>query len=58
MLLVRHEGCLVFTAEGFDDAVAALPRARAVSLDEKPSTSPEFSEVMKEFCATLATAHA
>jgi hypothetical protein len=30
----------------------------AQSLDEKPSTSPEFSEVMKEFCATLATAHA
>ena len=58
MLLARHEGCLVFTAEGFDDAVAALPHARAVSLDEKPSTSPEFSEVMKEFCATLATAHA
>ena len=58
MLLARHEGCLVFTPEGFDDAVAALPHARAVSLDEKPSTSPEFSEVLKDFCATLTPARA
>ena len=27
LLFVRHKGCLLFTPEGFDDAVAAVPRA-------------------------------
>ena len=30
MLLAQHKGCLLFTEEGFDDAVAAFPDARGV----------------------------
>jgi hypothetical protein len=58
MLLAQHRGCLMFTAEGFDDAVAALPHARVFRCDEKPSTSAEFVPVLHEFCGTLPAARA
>ena len=58
MLIAEHKGCLMFTDEGFEDAVAAFPDARTASFVEKPSTSPEFAELLREFCASLATARA
>ena len=56
MLLAQHRGCLLFTAEGFDDAVAALPDAHVYRCDEKPSTSAEFVPVLREFCGTMSAA--
>ena len=50
MLLVQHLGCLLYTDEGFQDAVDALPRAQAERLTDKPSTSPEFAGVLEAFC--------
>ena len=58
MLLAQHRGCLMFTEEGFEDAVAALPEARVYRCSEKPSTSAEFVPVLREFCTTLAPARA
>jgi hypothetical protein len=58
MLLAQHKGCLMFTEEGFDDAVAALPHARVFRCSEKPSTSAEFVPVLREFCGTLSAARA
>jgi hypothetical protein len=58
MLLAQHTGCLLFTEEGFDDAVAALPDARVFRCNEKPGTSAEFVPVLREFCGTLSTARA
>jgi len=58
MLLTQHEGCLIFTGEGFEDAAAALPHARTAGYTEKPSTCPAFSEELRESCAGLATARA
>jgi hypothetical protein len=58
MLLAQHKGCLMFTEEGFDDAVAALPHAHVYRCNEKPSTSAEFVPVLREFCGSLATARA
>jgi hypothetical protein len=58
MLLAQHKGCLLFTDEGFQDAVAAYPEAVAISCAEKPGTSPEFAEALREFCARHATAPA
>ena len=52
------QGCLMFTEEGFEDAVAALPHARVYRGNEKPSTSAEFVRVLREFCASLAAARA
>lgn len=50
MLLARHRGCLLFTNEGFEEAVAAFPQARAITCAEKPSTSAEFAQALREFC--------
>jgi pimeloyl-ACP methyl ester carboxylesterase len=58
MLLAQHKGCLMFTEEGFDDSVAALPDARVFRCNEKPSTSAEFVPVLREFCGTLSAARA
>jgi len=57
-LLARHKGCLLFTDEGFEDAVAAFPEAVAVTCPEKPGTSPDFAVALREFCARHATARA
>jgi hypothetical protein len=50
MLLVKHDGCLMYTDEGFEDAVAAFPGARTGAVPDKPSVSPEFGELLREFC--------
>jgi hypothetical protein len=50
MLLVRHRGCLLYTDEGFEDAAAALPDARSLSVGDKPSTSKEFAALLETFC--------
>jgi hypothetical protein len=54
MLFARHEGCLMFTPEGYADAIAAFPRADRVSTSEKPSASPAFAHALRSFCHTLA----
>jgi hypothetical protein len=58
MLLAQHKECVLFTDEGFKEAAAALPDARITGYYDKPSTSPEFSEDLREFCARVATARA
>jgi hypothetical protein len=50
LLFAKHEGCLGSTDEGFEDAVAAFPRARAVSVPEAPSVSSDFARSLREFC--------
>ena len=54
LLLAQHKGCLLYTEEGYRDAVAALPHARALSFEEKPSTSEEFALALEAFCAQAA----
>jgi pimeloyl-ACP methyl ester carboxylesterase len=55
LLLVKHEGCLLFTPEGFEDAAAALPRARTASTPVKPSVSPEFAAILRDFCEAVSS---
>ncbi len=50
MLLAKHDGCLVFTAEGYDDAVRALPAAHRTSVSRTPSASDEFAAALRDFC--------
>jgi pimeloyl-ACP methyl ester carboxylesterase len=50
LLFVKHEGCLLFTTEGFEDAVAAVPRAQTAATPVKPSVSHEFAAILREFC--------
>ena len=49
LLLAKHEGCLADTEEGFEDAVAAFPAARTVSVAEAPSASPDFAAALRSF---------
>jgi pimeloyl-ACP methyl ester carboxylesterase len=53
LLLAKHDGCLGWTDEGFEDAVAALPGTMAISMKVKPSASPEFAEALRDFCESL-----
>jgi pimeloyl-ACP methyl ester carboxylesterase len=50
LLLVEHRGCVLFTPEGFEDAAAALPRAETAATPVKPSVSPEFADILRDFC--------
>jgi hypothetical protein len=53
MLLAKHEGCLVFSAEGFDDAVAKFPQAQVASVAKPGSASDEFADALREFCQSV-----
>jgi pimeloyl-ACP methyl ester carboxylesterase len=53
LLLTKHDGCLVFTAEGYERAVAAFPTARLASVEKTPSTSEEFAAALRDFCEDL-----
>jgi hypothetical protein len=55
ILLAKHEGCLMSTDEGFADAVAAVPEAETVSVDDPPPASLQFAETLREFCARPAS---
>jgi pimeloyl-ACP methyl ester carboxylesterase len=51
LLLAKHEGCLMSTDEGFEDAVAALPHAETAVLEEPPPASPDFAHALRRFCS-------
>jgi pimeloyl-ACP methyl ester carboxylesterase len=53
LLLAKHEGCLMSTEEGFEDAVAALPHAGTISVPDAPEASPEFAKALRDFCQEI-----
>jgi hypothetical protein len=54
LLLAKHEGCLVSTEEGFEEAVAAFPHARKTSSPQAPSVSDDFARALREFCDEIS----
>jgi pimeloyl-ACP methyl ester carboxylesterase len=50
MLLAKHDGCLVFTPEGYEDLASAVPDAIRVSVQKACSASEEFATAIKDFC--------
>jgi hypothetical protein len=50
LLLAQHAGCLSFSEEGFEDAVAAFPEADTLGVTKAPSNSPEFAAALRDFC--------
>ena len=54
LLLAKHEGCLMSTDEGFEDAAAALPGASAIAVEKAPCTSPDFAQALRLFCEGLS----
>jgi hypothetical protein len=55
LLLVQHEGCLMYTEEGFEDAVEAFPSARSARVADKPSVSDEFADLVRDFCQAASS---
>lgn len=51
LLFGKHEEYLLFTDEGFDDAVAAFPQARTCITPAVCAASPAFAEALRSFCA-------
>jgi hypothetical protein len=49
LLLVKHEDCLGVTEEGWEDAVAAFPEARTLSVAEAPTVSADFAGALRSF---------
>jgi len=49
LLLVKHEGCLVFTSEGYERAIAAFPEAATASIPVGAGISPDFAEALRDF---------
>jgi pimeloyl-ACP methyl ester carboxylesterase len=56
LLLAKHEGCLVFSPEGYEDAVAAFPSARTIAVEKTCGASPEFAQAVREFCEEVLAA--
>jgi pimeloyl-ACP methyl ester carboxylesterase len=50
LLLAKHEGCLVFTAEGYEDAIAAFPDAQQAMIHKPGGASEEYGDALREFC--------
>ncbi len=50
MLLAKHDGCLVFTPEGYEDLVSSFPDAETVSVEKAISASEEFADALRAFC--------
>jgi hypothetical protein len=53
LLLVKHEGCLGRTDEGFQDIVAAFPDARTAICAEACSSSPAYADALRAFCESI-----
>jgi hypothetical protein len=49
-LFAKHDGCLISTPEGLEDAVAAFPEAMTLVVSEAPSVSDEFAGAVRRFC--------
>ena len=50
LLLGKHEGCLVFTAEGYEDLIASFPEADTVAVSKASAASEDFAGALREFC--------
>jgi pimeloyl-ACP methyl ester carboxylesterase len=50
LLFAEHRDCVMWTHDGFEEAVEAFPHARTASFEVKPSVEPKFAELLREFC--------
>ena len=53
ILLGAHSGCLMWTQEGFAEAVAALPHAATAECDAVPTSHPRFHAAVRELCGRV-----
>jgi hypothetical protein len=53
LLFAQHDGCVVYSPEGFEDAAAAFPEAHLARCPVSPGASPEFAEALHSFCEAV-----
>jgi pimeloyl-ACP methyl ester carboxylesterase len=53
LLFAQHKDCLLFSDEGYADAVAAFPEARTCSMEKVCSVNPIFADALRDFCAEI-----
>ena len=53
LLFAQHEDCLLYTDEGYEDAVAAFPDAKTASTDRTCPASATFADALREFCSEI-----
>jgi pimeloyl-ACP methyl ester carboxylesterase len=53
LLFAQHKDCLLFSDEGYADAVAAFPEARTCTMDKVCSVNPIFADALREFCEDI-----
>lgn len=53
LLFAQHKQCLLFTEEGYRDAVAAFPMARTSVMDAPCAASPKFADALQAFCEQI-----
>jgi hypothetical protein len=56
LLFAKHEGCLMFTDEGYEDALAAFPDARTAVATGAPCADETFAAALRSFCTEVAPA--
>ncbi len=53
LLFAQHKDCLLFSDEGYADAVATFPEARTCSMEKVCSVNPIFADALRDFCAEI-----
>jgi pimeloyl-ACP methyl ester carboxylesterase len=53
LLVAKHEGCLGWRDEAFEDVITAFPDAVTFSTALKPSVCEQFAEALRSFCERL-----
>jgi hypothetical protein len=53
LLFAKHDGCLMSTEEGFDDAAREFPEARTMSTKAAPPSSETFADALRAFCTEV-----
>ena len=48
LLLAQHADCVLWTPEGFEDALAAFPEARVIRCPDIPVFDPAFGDALRE----------
>jgi pimeloyl-ACP methyl ester carboxylesterase len=53
LLFAQHDGCLLYTDEGYEDAVAAFPGAGRCVTEKTCSADPAFAEAIRDFAEEI-----
>jgi hypothetical protein len=53
LLFAQHDGCLLYTDEGYEDAVSAFPEARSCVTEKTCCADAAFAEALRAFAEEI-----